>query len=108
MISAIHRRFPKAFTPALVSNLGSTMSPPSKAALANLTAEQKEKEDTIRIAKQRPILRICSELALVGIIRDSPERSGGEWIMKSMKELVSYTDALRIHLPILTIFIVVE
>jgi len=52
-------------------------------------AEQREKEDNARISRQRPVLRICSELALVGIIRDTPEKSGGEWIMKAVKELVS-------------------
>ena len=52
--------------------------------------EQKEKEDAARISKQRPVLRVCSELALVGIIRDkdAPNRSGGEWVMKTLKDLV--------------------
>lgn len=35
------------------------------------------------------MLRVCAELALVGIIRDGTKRSGGEWIMKALKELVS-------------------
>ena len=38
--------------------------------------------------RQRPVLRVCAELALVGIIRDSPTRSGGEWVMKVIRELV--------------------
>lgn len=89
IISAFHRRFPKTFTPGLVSNLAVAISAPSRAALASLTPEQREKEDSARVVRQRPIARVCSELALVGIIRDSPERSGGEWVMKAMKELVS-------------------
>lgn len=56
--------------------------------MAALAAEQREKEDSTRVSRQRPVLRVCAELALVGIIKDSPERSGGEWIMKTIKELV--------------------
>jgi len=72
-----------------VSSLSSAIAPPSKANIATLIADQREKEDNARISRQRPVLRICSELALVGIIRDTPEKSGGEWIMKAVKELVS-------------------
>lgn len=54
-----------------------------------MATEQREKEESARISRQRPVLRVCSELALVGIIRDSPGRSGGEWIMKAVRELVS-------------------
>jgi regulator of nonsense transcripts 2 len=62
----------------------------------SVAQEQREKEDAARVTRQRPILRVCSELALVGIIRDAPNRSGGEWIMKTVKELVSWR---RDHLP---------
>lgn len=89
IISALHRRFSKTFTPALVFHLSAAISAPSRAMLAALAPEQREKEDSSRVTRQRPILRVCSELALVGIIKDSPERSGAEWIMKAMKELVS-------------------
>lgn len=40
------------------------------------------------MTRQRPVLRVCAELALVGIIRDAPGKSGGEWIMKAIRELV--------------------
>lgn len=50
--------------------------------------EQREKEETARVVRQRPVLRVCAELALVGIINDSPTRSGGEFIMKALKDLV--------------------
>jgi len=72
-----------------VSSLSSAIAPPSKANINTLIPEQREKEDNARISRQRPVLRICSELALVGIIRDTPEKSGGEWVMKAVKELVS-------------------
>lgn len=64
------------------------LSAPSRAALSALPAEQREKEDSTRVSRQRPILRVCSELALVGIITDVQKRSGGEWMMKVLRELV--------------------
>jgi regulator of nonsense transcripts 2 len=73
----------------VVSLLAALAAPP-RSSLASLSSEQREKEDAARIGKQRPILRVCSELVLVGIIRDSPDRSGGEWIMKVLKELVRF------------------
>lgn len=91
IISMLHRRFPKTFTPGLVSALSAALAPPNRAALAALAPEQREKEDASRITRQRPVLRVCAELALVGIIRDAPGRSGGEWMIKVIKDLVSST-----------------
>ncbi|KAF9451945.1 transcription factor [Macrolepiota fuliginosa MF-IS2] len=104
IIAHLHRRFPKAFTPVLVSSLSTAIAAPSRASLNNLTAEQREKEDSTRVLRQRPVLRICSELALVGIIRDAPERSGGEWVMKVTKELLSNDPSLS-SLPLLITFL---
>ena len=44
----------------------------------------------MRVVRQRPVVRVCSELALVGIITESPGRGGGEWIIKALKELVCF------------------
>ncbi|PPQ79942.1 hypothetical protein CVT25_003014 [Psilocybe cyanescens] len=104
IISALHRRFSKTFTPALVSHLSAAISAPSRASLATLTPEQREKEDSSRVARQRPIIRVCSELALVGIIKDAPDRSGAEWVMKAVKELLSNDPSLS-SLPLLTTFL---
>ena len=60
-------------------------------ALAALAPEQREKEDAARVTRQRPVLRVCAELALVGIIRDGPGRSGGEWMIKVIKDLVRFS-----------------
>lgn len=73
-----------------MDSLSTALAVPSRTSLASLPPEQREKEDTTRVARQRPILRVCSELALVGIIRDAPGRSGGEWMMKILKELVRF------------------
>ncbi|GAW05433.1 ARM repeat-containing protein [Lentinula edodes] len=104
ILSALHRRFPTAFTSKLVSLLSSALAVPSRASLSSLTAEQREKEDSSRVVRQRPVLRICSELALVGVIRDDPLRSGGEWIMRAMKEMLSNDPTLS-SLPLLATFL---
>jgi len=88
VISALHQRFPTKFTPALVTTLGGALAPPNKAALATIAPEQRDKEEAARVTRQRPVLRVCAELALVGVIRDAPGRSGGEWIMKALRDLV--------------------
>lgn len=90
VICTLHRRFPTLFSPTFVDMLTSAIAAPSKTALSALPPDQREKEDAARISRQRPVLRVCSELALVGVIRDSPTRSGGEWIMKAIKELVEH------------------
>ncbi|KAI0047506.1 ARM repeat-containing protein [Auriscalpium vulgare] len=102
--SALHRRFPKTFTPALLTALGAALTPPQRAALATMAPEQREKEEAARVARQRPMLRVCSELALVGVIRSSPGKSGGEWIMKALRDLLSNDPSLS-SLPLLTTFL---
>lgn len=104
VISAFHRRFPAAFTPSLISSLSAALAAPSRAALSALPPEQREKEDSARVSRQRPLLRVCSELALVGIITDGQKRSGGEWIMKVLRELLSNDPTLS-SLPLLSIFL---
>ncbi|KAF8557593.1 ARM repeat-containing protein [Imleria badia] len=104
VICTLHRRFPTSFSPTFVDMLASAIAPPSRAALSALPPDQREKEDAARITRQRPVIRVCSELALVGVIRDSPSRSGGEWIMKSIKELLSNDPTLS-SLPLLSTFL---
>ncbi|KAF9051213.1 transcription factor [Hymenopellis radicata] len=102
IISALHRRFP-SFSPGLVFSLNAALAGPSKPTSA-VPTEQREKEDSARLSRQRPVLRVCSELALIGIITDAPGRSGGEWIMKALKELLSNDPTLS-SLPLLTTFL---
>ncbi|EIW82813.1 ARM repeat-containing protein [Coniophora puteana RWD-64-598 SS2] len=104
IICALHRRFPAAYTGALIPLLGGVLAPPNKAALSALPQDQREKEDSVRLSRQRPVLRVCAELALVGIIRDGPGRSGGEWIMKAVKDLLSNDPTLS-SLPLLSTFL---
>ncbi|KIJ67888.1 hypothetical protein HYDPIDRAFT_147949 [Hydnomerulius pinastri MD-312] len=104
VICTLHRRFPASFTPAFVILLSTALAAPSRAALSALPPDQREKEDAARVTRQRPVLRVCSELALVGIIKDSPTRSGAEWIMKVIKELLSNDPSLS-SLPLLSTFL---
>ncbi|KZT57798.1 ARM repeat-containing protein [Calocera cornea HHB12733] len=106
IISALHRRFPKTFTPALLASLLAILAPPPKAVAAPAqTSDQKEKEDSARISRQRPVLRICAELAMVGIWRsDDGARSGGEGVIKVLRDLLSHDPSLS-SLPLLISFI---
>ncbi|TFY71699.1 hypothetical protein EVG20_g1301 [Dentipellis fragilis] len=72
--------------------------------LRHWAPEQREKEEAARVSRQRPVLRVCAELALVGVIRDAPGRSGGEWIMKALRDLLSNDPSLS-SLPLLTTFL---
>ncbi|KAG8863367.1 hypothetical protein FRB96_008859 [Tulasnella sp. 330] len=92
------------FTESLLRDIASGLTPPSKAALAALPAEQREKEESARVIRQRPLLRIYAELALVGILTDGPSRSGGETVMKTVKDLLSHDPTLS-SLPLLSTFL---
>ncbi|KIY53966.1 ARM repeat-containing protein [Fistulina hepatica ATCC 64428] len=104
IISALHRRFPATFTPSIVASLAAALVVPPRSSLSHLTQEQREKEDAARVTRQRPVLRLSAELALVGIIKDSPTRSGGEWIMKVIKDMLSNDPSLS-SLPLLSTFL---
>ncbi|KAG2228461.1 hypothetical protein INT48_003160, partial [Thamnidium elegans] len=69
VVSALHQRFPDSFTLLLSYQLSKALQTPTKQYLATLSAEQKEKEESARIIKQRTYLRIVCELWLVGVLR---------------------------------------
>ncbi|CAO3611378.1 unnamed protein product [Mucor fragilis] len=69
VISALHQRFPDTFTLLLTYYLAKVLQVPSKQYLATLSAEQKEKEESARIVKQRTYLRIACELWQVNVLR---------------------------------------
>ncbi|KAI8639204.1 armadillo-type protein [Parasitella parasitica] len=69
VISALHQRFPDTFTLLLSYQLAKVLQPPSKQYLATLSVEQKEKDESARIVKQRTYLRIVCELWLVNVLR---------------------------------------
>lgn len=68
VVSALHQRFPDSFTPELMDSIKQQLIPPSKATANN--ANDKEKEDTARISKQKVILRLATEFWLVGLMEN--------------------------------------
>ncbi|KAK6507741.1 hypothetical protein TWF481_006163 [Arthrobotrys musiformis] len=96
VVSALHQRFGKAFTPFVVWNIAKGLSTPGKEQLRNLPADQREKEEITRLARQRLLLRVATELWLVGVIRtlddainpddSTPATTGGKSADNSKKQ----------------------
>src|SRR4051812_20599386 len=69
-MSALHQRFPDTFTPLLTYHLAKALAPSTRQHLAFMNAEQREKEESARVIRQRGLLRISCELWLVGVLRN--------------------------------------
>lgn len=76
IVSALHQRFgPTEFTEYLTWLLGKGMATPDKGILKSLPAEVREKEEKERITRQRALLRVITELWLVGVLRTLDDAS---------------------------------
>lgn len=70
IVSALHQRFgPVEFTEFLGWLVGKGLATPEKSLLKTLAPEVKEKEEKERIIRQRVLLRVVTELWLVGVLR---------------------------------------
>ncbi len=70
IVSALHQRFgPSDFTEYLGWLLGKSMATPDKGYLKTLIPEVREKEEKDRLVRQRVLLRVVTELWLVGVLR---------------------------------------
>ena len=70
VISALHERFgPAEYTSYLGWLLGRGMSTPEKAHLKALSQDAKEKEEKERLSRQRVLLKVVTELWLIGLLR---------------------------------------
>ena len=70
VISALHQRFgPAEFTGNLGWHLGKGLSTPDKSQLKALSQESREKEEKERLSRQRVLLKVVTELWLVGVLR---------------------------------------
>lgn len=68
--SALHQRFgPAEFTRQIGWLLGRGLSTPDKAQLKALSPELREKEEKERLSRHRVLLRVVTELWLVGMLR---------------------------------------
>ncbi|CAG8949579.1 hypothetical protein HYFRA_00007812 [Hymenoscyphus fraxineus] len=70
IVSALHQRFgPAEFTEFLGWLVGKGLATPEKSLLKTLAADVREKEEKERIIRQRVLLRVVTELWLVGVLR---------------------------------------
>ncbi len=70
VISALHQRFgPGEFTSYLGWLLGRGLSTPDKVQLKALSQDAREKEEKERMVRQRALLKVVTELWLVGVLR---------------------------------------
>ena len=70
IVSGLHQRFgPHEYTCYLGWLVGRGLVTPDKAALKSLSPEAKEKEEKERLARQRVLLKVVTELWLVGLLR---------------------------------------
>lgn len=82
VVSALHQRFgPEEFTCFLGWYIGRGLSTPDKAQLKALSNEIREREEKERISRQRILLRVATELWLVGVLKSledvtPPEEAG--------------------------------
>ncbi|CAD0110440.1 unnamed protein product, partial [Aureobasidium uvarum] len=70
IVSALHQRFgPDEFTKMLGWFVGRGLATPDRAQLKALAQEVREREEKERISRQRILLRVATELWLVGVLR---------------------------------------
>ncbi|KAI9868797.1 MAG: hypothetical protein M1813_004648 [Trichoglossum hirsutum] len=70
VVSTLHQRFgPGEFTCFLGWLIGRGLATPEKASLKGLTPEAREREEKDRLGRQRVLLRVVTELWLVGALR---------------------------------------
>ena len=70
IISALHQRFgPDEFTSYLGWYVGRGLATPDRAQLKALAADVREREEKDRILRQRTLLRVATELWLVGVLK---------------------------------------
>lgn len=70
IISALHQRFgPDDFTSYLGWYVGRGLATPDRAQLKALAADVREREEKDRILRQRTLLRVATELWLVGVLK---------------------------------------
>ena len=82
IVSGLHQRFgPAEFTGYLGWLIGRGLSTPDKAQLKALSPDVREREERERLNRQRVLLRVATELWLVGVLRSledvtRPEEAG--------------------------------
>lgn len=129
IVCALHQRFgPEEFTMPLAWQLGRGIATLDKSYLKTLSAEVREKEESQRPLRQKALLRVITELWLVGVLRtledvapdDSVKAASGKvpelktrnskgggaepFPLEVLKDLLGH-DRDHAHLPLLVTFV---
>ncbi|PNS16817.1 hypothetical protein CAC42_4781 [Sphaceloma murrayae] len=131
VVSALHQRFGvEEFTAYLGWYVGRGLSMPDRGVLKNMSQEVREREERERVARQRVLLRVATELWLVGVLKSlddvaRPEEAGkgkegkaedkkrvvnkGEadpepFPLEALKELLGH-DREHVNLPLVVLFV---
>lgn len=92
VVSALHGRFPDAYTAQLRTGLLASLKGPGVGAGAGMDRDAREKEEGARVTRQRGLLRVVAEFELVGIVAKEGGRGAvGDVSWAILKELVSNT-----------------
>lgn len=79
IVSALHQRFgPAEFTGYIGWYIGRGLATPDKSHLKTLAQDVREREEKDRLARQRILLRVATELWLVGLLRSLDDVSRPE------------------------------
>lgn len=93
MIAHLHTRLAPEFFPLLLPPLLANFTTAATPAPAPAAEKDREKEDKERITRQRIILRLIAELALVLAWAEGIAKGAGE-VAKILKALVSWSVAV--------------
>jgi regulator of nonsense transcripts 2 len=84
IVSALHQRFgPTEFTGYIGWYIGRGLATPDKSHLKTLSQEVREREEKERLARQRVLLRVATELWLLGVLRSLDDVARPEEAAKS-------------------------
>ncbi|CDR87348.1 related to NMD2-Nonsense-mediated mRNA decay protein 2 [Sporisorium scitamineum] len=90
VLSAFHVRFgAQAFSSPLTTALEQVLAPANKTQNQNIASEQRERDEAARIARQKPLLRVAAELALVDAIGLSQDNCGASWLFALIRNLLA-------------------
>ncbi|WVR08877.1 hypothetical protein IAU60_005936 [Kwoniella sp. DSM 27419] len=108
VIVHLHTRLTPDFLPALIQPLLGLLSSPSSTAASTGPAskdgdKEKEKEDKERLARQRPVLRIVAELAMIGAWAEGATKGTAE-VGKVLKSFMT-GDPQYVNLPLISTFL---
>ena len=67
------------------------LQPPSKAVVAALSAEQRDKDDALRITRQRSLLRLYAEMELAGLFKPDKKAALGDLTFAVLRDLVRHS-----------------